>query len=157
MKLLYSLMLAAQDTDIADTVGDIVTDVTQAAEATDDISNLMKSTLSFGERIALGLQVLLFGMAVVFAVLILIWAILVVFKIIFYDIPNKKKAAEEAAAKPAESVPVIVEEPAPAVEAAADEPDETELVAAITAALAVVMDKPQTSFRVVSFRRTASK
>ena len=35
--------------------------------------------------------------------------------------------------------------------------DEAEVVAAITAAVALMLDKPQTSFRVVSFRRTASK
>ncbi|MCI8386866.1 MAG: OadG family protein [Clostridiales bacterium] len=154
MNLIHSL-LTAPVTDVADTVAEIVTDVTTAAEAS-GISDVMNSTLSFGERVSLGLQVLLFGMAVVFSVLILIWAILVVFKIVFYDIPNKKKAAAEAA-KPVEAAPVKVEEPVVAAEPEIEEPDETELVAAITAALAVVMDKPQTSFRVVSFRRTASK
>ena len=143
MNFLHSAMLT-------DAVG-------ETAASTEDISNLMNSTLTFGERIAKGLQVMLFGMAVVFSVLILIWIVLVLFKIIFYDIPNKKKAAAAPAVKAPETAPAP--EPAPVAEAveSADEPDEAELVAAITAAIAVVMDKPQTSFRVVSFRRTASK
>ena len=83
--------------------------------------------MTMSERVTMGLQVLLFGMAVIFAVLILIWGILVLFRVIFYDIPNKKKAP----AKPAETAPVKE--------------------------AALMLDKPQTSFRVVSFRRTASK
>ena len=101
--------------------------------------------MTMGERVTMGLQVLLFGMAVVFSVLILIWGILVLFRVIFYDIPNKKKAP----AKPAETAPVKEATPEP-------EPAPT-AVAAITAAVALMLDKPQTSFRVVSFRRTASK
>ena len=54
---------------------------------------------------------------------------------------------KEAAPEP-EPVPETIEEP---------EADEAEVVAAITAAVALMLDKPQTSFRVVSFRRTASK
>ena len=106
--------------------------------------------MTMGERVTMGLQVLLFGMAVVFSVLILIWGILVLFRVIFYDIPNKKKAP----AKPAETAPVkeATPEPEPAPTAV-----EAEVVAAITAAVALMLDKPQTSFRVVSFRRTASK
>ena len=77
------------------------------------------TALTFGERIKMGLQVLVFGMAVV-------------------------KAPEPVA-------------PAPVEETAEPETSDEEIVAAITAALSVVMDKPQTSFRVVSFRRTASK
>ena len=113
--------------------------------------------MDIGERVTMGLQVTLFGMAVVFSVLLLIWGILVLFRIIFYDIPNRKTAA----AKPAESAPVA--EPAPEPESESvpvsgePEGDEAEVVAAITAAVSLMLDKPQTSFRVVSFRRTASK
>ena len=112
--------------------------------------------LTMGERVTMGLQVLLFGMAVVFSVLILIWGILVLFRVIFYDIPNKKKAP----AKPAETAPVkeAAPEPEPVPETIEEpEADEAEVVAAITAAVALMLDKPQTSFRVVSFRRTAWK
>lgn len=141
---------------IAETVTDTVAATTTAAS--EGLGNLMNSTLSFPERITLGLQVLLFGMAVVFAVLILIWAILTLFRVIFYDIPNKKAAgakSETPAPEPKAVEPVApVEEPVAAAEPVADD---AEIAAAIAAAIAVVMDKPQTSFRVVSFRRTASK
>lgn len=141
---------------LTDTVADTAAAVAETT-ASSDFGDAMNSTLTFGERIATGAQGLLFGMAVVFAVLILIWGILEVFRIIFYDIPNKKKAEAEgtpaADETPAESIPE------PAVEEAA-EADDGELVAAITAAIAMMMEEsgqPQTSFRVVSFRRTASK
>ena len=126
--------------------------LTDAAAATD----LMNNPMSFGERVLMGLQVTLFGMAVVFAVLILLWGILEIFRVLFYELP-KKKAAEAEAAKAAEkpAEPAPAEEPVMAVEET--DTDDAEIVAAITAAISVVMDKPQTSFRVVSFRRTASK
>ena len=125
--------------------------LTDAAAATD----LMNNPMSFGERVLMGLQVTLFGMAVVFAVLILLWGILEIFRVLFYELP-KKKAAEAEAAKPAEpEAPAPAEEPVMAAEETVT--DDAEIVAAITAAISVVMDKPQTSFRVVSFRRTASK
>ena len=124
--------------------------LTDAASATD----LMNNPMSFGERVLMGLQVMLFGMAVVFAVLILLWGILEIFRVIFYEIPKKKAAeAEKKPAEPAAPAPAPVEAPVETVE----ETDDAEIVAAITAAISVVMDKPQTSFRVVSFRRTASK
>lgn len=112
------------------------------------------TALTFGERISMGLQVLVFGMAVIFSVLILLWGILELFRIIFYEIPKKKAAQNEP--KPVEKAPDPVA-PAPVVEITEPETSDEEIVAAITAALSVVMDKPQTSFRVVSFRRTASK
>lgn len=126
--------------------------LTDASSATD----LMNNPMGFGERILMGLQVMLFGMAVVFSVLILLWGILELFRVIFYEIPKKKEAEAKAKAEPAKTetpAPAPVEEPVEAVE----ETDDAEIVAAITAAISVVMDKPQTSFRVVSFRRTASK
>ena len=125
--------------------------LTGAAGAVD----LMNNPMSFGERLIQGLQVTLFGMAVVFSVLILLWGILEIFRIIFYELP-KKQAEKAAKAEPVPAEPVApapVEAPVEAVE----ETDDAEIVAAITAAISVVMDKPQTSFRVVSFRRTASK
>ena len=122
--------------------------LTDASSATD----LMNNPMGFGERVLMGLQVMLFGMAVVFSVLILLWGILELFRVIFYEIP-KKKAESAKPAEPETPAPAPVEEPVETVE----ETDDAEIVAAITAAISVVMDKPQTSFRVVSFRRTASK
>ena len=125
--------------------------LTDASSATD----LMNNPMGFGERVLMGLQVTLFGMAVVFSVLILLWGILELFRVIFYEIPKKKAAeAEKKPTEPETPAPApVVEEPVETVE----ETDDAEIVAAITAAISVVMDKPQTSFRVVSFRRTASK
>jgi sodium pump decarboxylase gamma subunit len=121
---------------------------------TADATNLMNSTLTFSERLGLGLKVLLFGMAVVFSVLLLIWGVLSLFRIIFFRDP-KKETAEISPEKEAATAP-IAEEVIPEAQ-----PDDNELIAAITAAIAAVLesetDKPQTSFRVVSFRRTASK
>ena len=122
--------------------------LTDASNATD----LMNNPMGFGERVLMGLQVTLFGMAVVFAVLILLWGILEIFRVLFYELP-KKKAESAKPAEPETPAPAPVEEP---VETA-EETDDAEIVAAIMAAISVVMDKPQTSFRVVSFRRTASK
>lgn len=140
---------------IAETVTDTVAATTTAAS--EGFGDLMQSTLTFSERITLGLQVTLFGMAVVFAVLILIWAILTLFRIIFYDIPNKKAAETKPVEKESKPEPVVTA-PLPAVETVSEpEVDDAEIAAAIAAAIAVVLDKPQTSFRVVSFRRTASK
>jgi len=134
------------------TAGEEVTEA--VTETVTDVAGYMSSTLTFGERIGMGIKVVLFGMAVVFAVLALLWGILEIFRIVFYEIP-KKKAAEEAAKAAANTPAVQPEEPVDV--SAAEEIDEAEIVAAITAAIAVVMDKPQTAFRVVSFRRTASK
>ena len=123
--------------------------LTDASSATD----LMNNPMGFGERVLMGLQVTLFGMAVVFSVLILLWGILEIFRVLFYELP-KKKAESAKPAEPETPAPApVVEEPVETVE----ETDDAEIVAAITAAISVVMDKPQTSFRVVSFRRTASK
>ena len=124
--------------------------LTDAAAATD----LMNNPMSFGERVLMGLQVTLFGMAVVFSVLILLWGILEIFRVLFYELP-KKKAEAAKPAEPEAPAPAPAEEPVMAVEETGT--DDAEIVAAITAAISVVMDKPQTSFRVVSFRRTASK
>ena len=127
--------------------------LTETVASGDDFGNMMNSQLSFGERIATGLKVMLFGMAVVFSVLILIWMILALFKVIFYEIPKRKnKAASEKV-----TVEVLPEAEVPVAETAETADNEEEIVAAITAALSVMLECPKTSFRVVSFRRTASK
>ena len=108
--------------------------------------------LEFSEAIGYGLQTTLLGMGVVFSVLIILLLVLTAFKFIFYKQPNTEKKPEPVKAEvPA---PVAAPAPAPAEPAAADD---AELVAVITAAIAAMMDAPQTSFRVVSFKRTARK
>lgn len=106
--------------------------------------------MEFADAIPFGLKTTLLGMGVVFAVLIILWIILSVFKFVFYKPAGgdtKTEAPVPAAPAPAAPAPV---QSAPAA-------DDEELVAVITAAVASMMDKPATSFRVVSFRRTASK
>ncbi|MBQ8248527.1 MAG: OadG family protein [Clostridia bacterium] len=103
--------------------------------------------MSFADAIPFGVQTVLLGMGVVFAVLIILWVVLSAFKLVFYKGSDKKEAPTKASPVTAPVQPTPV----------AAKTDDAELVAAITAAIAVVMDKPETSFRVVSFRRTASK
>ena len=104
--------------------------------------------MNIADAIPFGVQTALLGMGVVFAVLIILWAVLSVFKLVFYKGNKEEKASDTAPvqAKP-QPEPISVQ----------PQSDDAELVAAITAAIALVMDKPQTSFRVVSFKRTASK
>ncbi|MBQ8551306.1 MAG: OadG family protein [Clostridia bacterium] len=104
------------------------------------------------DKIMYGLQTTLLGMGVVFAVLIILWAVLGVFKLVFFKSDTKGEKASAPAPAPA---PAAVSEPE--LTPIYNEPDDAELVAVITAAIASMMDQPQTSFRVVSFRRTAKK
>ena len=114
--------------------------------------------LELSEAIGYGLQTALLGMLVIFAVLSVLLIVLTAFKFIFYKQPKtEKKAAPVKVETPA---PAPVAAPAPAPAPAPAEPaaaDDAELVAVITAAIAAMMDAPQTSFRVVSFKRTARK
>lgn len=110
--------------------------------------------MDMADAIPFGLETVLLGMGVIFAVLIILWAVLSVFKLVFYkpSANEKKHYANEKKPEPAPA-PVPESSAAPTV----SEPDDTELVAVITAAIAAMLDAPQTSFRVVSFRRTARK
>ena len=110
--------------------------------------------LELSEAIGYGLQTTLLGMGVVFSVLIILWAVLAVFKVIFYKQPKTEKKPAPAKVEAPAPAPVAAPAPAPAAPA---EADDAELVAVITAAIAAMMDAPQTSFRVVSFKRTARK
>ena len=114
-----------------------------------NLGDEVKNAAPFSERVMMGLETALLGMGVIFSVLIILWAVLSVFKLIFYR-PAKTE-------KKAEAQPVTAE--AAQVQAAdsATEINDEELVAVITAAIAAMTDKPATSFKVVSFRRTASK
>jgi len=110
--------------------------------------------LEFSEAIGYGLQTALLGMLVIFAVLSVLLIVLTPFKFIFYKQPKTEKKAAPVKVEAPAPAPVAAPAPAPAEPAAADD---AELVAVITAAIAAMMDAPQTSFRVVSFKRTARK
>ncbi len=105
--------------------------------------------MEIAEALPYGLKTTLLGMGVIFAVLIILMIVLSLFKVIFY----KPDGGEKKEAPVATPTPAPVAAPAPVVTST----DDAELVAAITAAIACMIDKPATSFRVVSFRRTASK
>ena len=109
----------------------------------------VSNSAPLSDRLMMGLQTALLGMGVIFVVLIILWAVLSVFKLVFY-----KSKAEEKAVEPTPAPAVVESTPtAPTPTAQNDE----EIVAAITAAIAVMLDVPQTSFRVVSFKRSAKK
>ena len=96
------------------------------------------------ERLALAGQMTLIGMGMIFAVLSILWGVLAIFKLIFVK-PAPKKA---------EPSPVV----APAPEPVAEESNDEELIAVITAAVAAyrASEDPAATeggFRVVSFRR----
>lgn len=122
--------------------------------------NLSGKELSFGERLEYALQGTVTGLLMVFAVLALLWGILTLSRVVFYDIPKKRKAAEE---NTAETVTEAAETPAPVEEITepAYAEDDGELAAVITAAVAAMIESGEYGeefaggFRVVSFKRRA--
>ena len=104
--------------------------------------NLLKQ-FSLGDVIGFGTQMLLIGMATVFAVLCIIWLCLVLFKLVFHDLPERKKANKTVA----ESENVVE-----STSNAAGSDDE--IVAVIAAAIAMAeSESSDAKFKVVSFRR----
>ena len=120
------------------------------AEATGFVDNYGDDRwLRFTEK---GISTFLLGMLTVFAVLSILWGCLEIFRIVFYTIPEKKKAAAAAAA------PVAPVETA--TEAETVESDDGEVVAAIIAAITAMRSDEAAengvapgAFRVVSFRK----
>ncbi len=104
----------------------------------------------YGERITMGLSTMIFGMLVVFSVLILLWGILELFHFAFAKATSKKPNAN--ATKKEIVPPAPIPQVAPVVPTPAT--DDGAMIAAITAAIALTLQKPTTSFRVVSFQRT---
>ncbi len=104
----------------------------------------------FAERFRLGGSTLIFGMLVVFSVLLLIWGVLELFHYVFNATQKKQKATPAQKPKPKVTTPPPV--PAP-VAVQSKQADDDALVAAITAALMMTMQKDASAFRVVSFRR----
>ena len=104
------------------------------------VSMFFSSFSEFTDTLGEGAFHLLEGMAIVFAALAILWGAIELFRIVYTKLIKKEKKTD---------APAPVTEPVPQ-EAFADE---SETVAAISAALAVYLDKPQSSFRVVSFKR----
>lgn len=101
--------------------------------------------MSLAQALGEGLQVTVIGLIIVFAVLVIIMLFMMAMKWVFYK-PDKNAADN----KPAE-----VERPANAQvkETAADDMDEEELVAVLTAAVAACMNTSTYNLKVKSFRR----
>ena len=110
---------------------------------------------SFAERLAEGFEVFVLGLFMVFAVLALLWGVLSVFKVVFYDIPEKRKKAKASNTKTeTEPVSSVTATPAPVTVQ-----DDGAIVAAITAALSeyfAASGQYSGGFRVVSFRKSQS-
>ena len=105
--------------------------------------------LSVGEKVTTSLQTLVLGMLVVFSVLLIIMLVITIVGRIFKAVDKKKAVHKEAVPSAPVDVPV-------------DQPEETafdegELIAAITAAVALCMEAEPGSFRVVSFKKTNAK
>ncbi len=99
---------------------------------------------AFGDKLSFGGMMLGIGMLAVFSVLCLLWGALVIFKIVFYDMPAKKKNDPA----PVEPAPITVMQ-AP-VAPSADE----EIIAVLAAAIAMAeSENVGAKFRVVSFKR----
>lgn len=116
--------------------------------------NLLSDSLSWGDRLNyMGIGVLL-GMVVIFAVLSLLWLILEIFGAI-------ARKSQDVSDRPASQVSAPAPVPAPVAETAPAQNDE-EIVAAITAALAIYMEEAKATnpsingFRVVSFKKVGS-
>ena len=93
--------------------------------------------MSFGERAEYALQGTVTGLLMVFAVLGLLFGIISLSKVVFYDIPEKKKKNKQKAQSA-----YVAPTPAPAAEVreSNNTQDDGELVAVITAAIAAMIE-----------------
>ena len=105
--------------------------------------------LTIGDKAVLSLTTLILGMLTVFSVLLIIMIVLYIIGAIFKK--KDQKAKKQTAVTPAAPAQPEV------VETAHEAEDEGQIVAVITAAVAMCMEEPVGSFRVVSFKKTATK
>ena len=125
--------------------------------------NMDGADMSFAERAEYALQGSVTGMLMIFAVLGLLYGIVTLSRVVFYDLPNRKK---EIKPKKKKGNKVVMIEDEEEISALCDptvivpEHDEGELVAVITAAIAAMLDSEEYKnefvggFRVVSFKRS---
>ncbi len=113
-------------------------------------ADVTKPLENMADRLSAAGQTLVLGLGAVFAVLATLWLVLTIMgKFFTRGTSTPKEEKKEAPEAPAPvAVPEVVQEPIPAS-------NDEEIVAAITAAISVMLDKPQTAFRVVSFRQTS--
>ena len=126
--------------------------------------SVVENAMDFAERVTFSLEKTLLGLFRVFLVLAILYAVVLLLKVVFYDIPNRKKQREEKSTaektdKPESITPAPISESAiPAPTAMSDE--DARLTAAITAAIAVYLEEEASrngttpsGFRVVSYQR----
>ena len=101
--------------------------------------------LSLSEALGMGGLVTGLGMTIVFAVLIILMIVLMLFKVIFYKEP--KKAEDNAAEAAVEAE----------VQSVSSEPDNDELIAVLTAAVAASLNTSTYNLRIKSYRRVENK
>ena len=138
----------------------VADEVTEAAGGVKLDKDMSGEGMSFGERLEYALQGTVTGLLMVFAVLGLLYGIISLSKVVFYDIPEKKRMKKQKV----HTAPAVVVAPTPAPVAVAEESaaeDEGELIAVITAAVAAMIESGDYKnefvggFRVVSFKRSA--
>lgn len=115
----------------------VLVDLT-SADVTKPIENM-------ADRLSVAGQTVVLGMLAVFSVLAVLWLVLAIMGKFFTTAPKAEKKQEPVAA------PVVVQP----VQTSAPATNDEEIVAAITAAISLMLDKPQSAFRVVSFRQTS--
>lgn len=111
-------------------------------------ADVTKPIESMADRLSAAGQTVVLGMCAVFAVLAILWLVLAIMGKFFTSGTSKPK--EEKIEAPVQNVPV-----AQSVQISAPATNDEEIVAAITAAISLMLDKPQSAFRVVSFRQTS--
>ena len=110
------------------------------------ITTLGATNMTLPERISYAGTLTLLGMFVIFSVLSIVWLAIVLMKLVLSRVEQKSAKQEEIPAAPVEETVT----PAPQ----APVTDDGAILAAITAAIAVVWESehPNTGFRVVSYR-----
>ncbi len=98
--------------------------------------------MTLTEALSEGLMTTFVGLLIVFAVLIILMLVMMLMKVVFYK-PEAKPAEK---AEPAAPV-------AAAAETESNATDEAELIAVLTAAVAVCMDKPASKLNIKSYKR----
>lgn len=120
------------------------------------INALAATSMSFGERLAYSLRMLIVGLGMVFVVLAILWGVLVLSHIFLHDMSARRRAEKSGEEKTSQDLPAATPVSVPSVSSAQND---AELIAVITAAVSAAMDEtgttPVNGFRVVSFRRVS--
>lgn len=122
------------------------------SEVSKDQSLVNKIIPGIADRVVIGMQTVALGMLIVFSVLALLWIIL--------EIAGRVSSAQgKEKAVPAPKTKKVEAPVAPVEEAPVDFENDEEIVAAITAAIALMLEAenaPVKGFRVVSFKRASN-